>query len=51
MICAKLKIELYGYFVTSVFSFILNIASKQLWHENIQTDTNAFDFQEIESVG
>ena len=49
----KVEIKVSVYFVTSVFSFILNIVSTNLYHENEnkQTDTNIFDLQEIKRVG
>ena len=51
MISAKLKIKISVYFVTSVFSFILNIASTNLQYENEnkQMDMDVFDHQEIKS--
>ena len=53
MTCAKLKIKISVYFVTSVFSFSLNIVSTNLWHENEnkQTNTGEFDLQEIKRDG
>ena len=50
-VCVKLKVKISLYFVTNVFSFILNIVPTNQWHENKVMDTNAFDFQEIKIVG
>ena len=52
MVCAELKIEISVYFVTSVFSFILNIVSTNQYHENENKhmNTDAFDLQNIKRV-
>ena len=51
LICAKLKVKISVYFVTSMFSFILNIVSTKLKHknENRKIDFDAFYLQEIKS--
>ena len=53
IICAKLKVKIFVYFVTSMFSFILNIVSIKLKHknENRNIDIDAFYLQEIKRVG
>ena len=48
------KIKIYVYFITSMLSFILNIGSKfcsMKMKINTQMDIDAFDLQEIKSVG
>ena len=52
-LCAQLKIKTSLYFVSSMFSFFLNIISTNLLHvnETKQMDTDAFDFQEIKKSG
>ena len=51
--CAKLKIKIFVYFVTNVFSFILNIVSTNLHHENEnkQKGTDAFDISRNKKSG
>ena len=53
IICAKLKVKVSVYFVTRMFSFILNIVSTKPKHknENRKIDFDAFYLQEIKRVG
>ena len=52
IICAKLKVKVSVYFVTSMFSFILRIVSTKPKHENEnRIDFDAFYLQEIKNSG
>ena len=53
MIWAQLKVKVSVYFVTSMFSFILNIVSTKQKHKkyNRNIDSVAFYLQEIKKVG
>ena len=53
MACAKKIVNVLLYFVTNMFSFILNIVSTKLLqkNENRLIDFDAFDLQEIKRVG
>ena len=49
IICAKLKVKVFVYFMTSMFSFILNIVSTKPKQKmkNRKIDFDAFYLQEI----
>ena len=53
MVCEKLKFKIIVYFVTSVYTSILNIVITTLWHKIIkkQKDRDVFDLQNINRVG
>ena len=48
MICTKLKIKIYVYFVSSVFSLFLNIVPTNLTHEN---ETKQIDTDKSFEIG
>ena len=53
IICTKLKVKISVYFVTNIFSFILNIILTKPKHktENRKIDFDAFYLREIKGVG